>query len=123
MKIEVSVGEIVDKLSILQIKKNNIIDEVKLQNIIKEFNYLENIVFNELKIEKEDFDNLITINEKLWDIEDKIRNKEKNKSFDNEFIKLARSVYYTNDQRAEIKKNINLKYKSSFIEEKSYEKY
>lgn len=123
MKIEVSVGEIVDKLSILQIKKNNIIDEVKLQNIIKEFNYLENIVFNELKIEKEDFDNLITINEKLWDIEDKIRDKEKNKRFDNEFIELARSVYYTNDQRAEIKKHINLKYKSSFIEEKSYEKY
>lgn len=123
MKIEVSIGEIVDKLSILQIKKNNITDKIKLQNVIKEFNYLENIVFNKLKIEKEDFYNLIIINEKLWNIEDKIRNKEKNKIFDNEFIELARLVYHTNDQRAEIKKNINIKYKSSFIEEKSYEKY
>jgi hypothetical protein len=77
MKIEVSIGEIVDKLSILKIKKNNIKDELKLANVIKEYDYLHDIVFNELKIEVNDFLNLIIINERLWDIEDKIRDKEK----------------------------------------------
>lgn len=123
MKIEVSIGEIVDKLSILDIKKNNIKDELKLVNVINEYNYLRNIVFNELKIEESDFLNLVIINERLWDIEDKIRDKEKEKLFDNDFIELARSVYVTNDKRSEIKKNINLKYGSLFIEEKSYQKY
>ena len=123
MKIEVSIGEIVDKLSILEIKKNNIKDELKLVNVINEYNYLRNIVFNELKIEESDFLNLVIINERLWDIEDKIRDKEKEKLFDNDFIELARSVYVTNDKRSEIKKNINLKYGSLFIEEKSYQKY
>lgn len=123
MKIEVSIGEIVDKLSILQIKKNNIKDELKLINVINEYNYLNNIVFNELKIEESDFFNLVIINERLWDIEDKIRDKEKEKLFDNDFIELARSVYITNDKRSEIKKEINLKYCSLFIEEKSYQRY
>ena len=123
MKIEVSIGEIVDKLSILEIKKNNIKDELKLVNVINEYNYLRNIVFNELKIEESDFLNLVIINESLWDIENKIRDKENEKLFDNDFIELARSVYITNDKRSEIKKNINLKYGSLFIEEKSYQKY
>jgi hypothetical protein len=123
MKIEISIGEIVDKLSILQIKKNNIEDVVKLENINKEYDYLNDVVFNELKILKEDFFNLVLINETLWDIEDKIRFKERDKEFDNDFIELARSVYFTNDKRAEIKKEINLKYGSLFVEEKSYSKY
>jgi hypothetical protein len=123
MKIEISIGEIVDKLSILQIKKNNIEDVVKLENINKEYEYLNDVVFNELKISKEDFFNLVLINETLWDIEDKIRFKERDKEFDNDFIELARSVYFTNDKRAEIKKEINLKYGSLFVEEKSYSKY
>jgi hypothetical protein len=123
MKIEISIGEIVDKLSILQIKKNNIEDVVKLENINKEYDYLNDVVFNELKISKEDFFNLVLINETLWDIEDKIRFKERDKEFDNDFIELARSVYFTNDKRAEIKKEINLKYGSLFVEEKSYSKY
>jgi hypothetical protein len=123
MKIEVSIGEIVDKLSILQIKKNNITDSTKLVNILNEFTYLEDIVFNELKIDKDDFLELYVINLKLWNIEDAIRVKEKNKEFDKKFVDLARSVYINNDQRAEVKKSINIKYKSSFIEEKSYEKY
>ena len=123
MKIEISIGEIVDKLSILQIKKNNIEDVVKLENINKEYEYLNNVVFNELKISKEDFFNLVLINETLWDIEDKIRFKERDKEFDNDFVELARSVYFTNDKRAEIKKEINLKYGSLFVEEKSYSKY
>ena len=123
MKIEISIGESVDKLSILQIKKNNIQDVIKLENINKEHEYLNDVVFNELKISKEDFFNLVLINETLWDIEDKIRFKERDKEFDNDFVELARSVYFTNDKRAEIKKEINLKYGSLFVEEKSYSKY
>jgi hypothetical protein len=123
MEIKVSIGEIVDKLSILLIKKINIKDKEKLENITNEYNYLNNIVFNILKVSEDDFLNLVSINEKLWDIEDKIRDKERNKEFDNTFVELARAVYITNDKRAEIKKNINLKYKSNFVEEKSYNKY
>jgi len=123
MKIEVSIGEIVDKLSILRIKKNNISDSEKLKNVTTEYDYLYSIVFDELKIEESDFYNLVLINEKLWDIEDKLRDKERDKSFDYDFIELARSVYFTNDKRAEIKKEINLKYGSLFIEEKSYKEY
>lgn len=123
MKIEVSVGEIVDKLSILKIKKNNISDTTKLNNVIKEYDYLNDIVFNELKISKDDFLNLVLVNERLWDIEDKLRDKEREKSFDDDFVELARSVYFTNDKRAEIKKEINIKYGSLFVEEKSYKQY
>lgn len=123
MKIEISIGEIVDKLSILRIKKNNISDSEKLKNVTTEYDYLYSIVFDELKIEESDFYNLVLINEKLWDIEDKLRDKERDKSFDNDFIELARSVYFTNDKRAEIKKDINLKYGSLFVEEKSYKEY
>ncbi len=123
MKIEVSIGEIVDKLSILQIKTDFIKDEEKLANVKKEYDYLYDIVFNEMKIEQSDFLNMVTINKKLWDIEDNIRDKERIKSFDNEFIELARSVYFTNDKRAEIKKQINMKYGSLFVEEKSYSQY
>ena len=123
MNIEVSTGEIVDKLSIIQIKKNNIKDNEKLININKEYDYLYKIVFEDLKITKEDFYKLIWINEKLWKIEDDLRIKENKKEFDEEFIELARSVYYTNDERANIKKDINIKYKSDFVEEKSYNKY
>ena len=123
MNIEVSIGEIVDKLSILKIKKNNILDVIKLDNITTEYNYLNNIVFDQLKISEEDFFKLVLINEKLWKIEDDIRDMERSKNFDLEFIKLARDVYFTNDVRAEIKKEINLKYSSLFVEEKSYSKY
>jgi len=66
---------------------------------------------------------MIMVNEMLWNVEDSIRRKEKNKEFDQDFIEMARSVYITNDRRAEIKKNINLKYGSTFVEEKSYESY
>jgi hypothetical protein len=123
MKIEVSVGEIVDKLSILQIKTSMIKDQEKLVNVKKEYDYLSDIIFDELKIEHSDFFNLVVINSKLWEIEDRIRNKERDQEFDQDFIDLARSVYFTNDERAEIKKSINLKYGSYFVEEKSYEKY
>ena len=123
MEIEVSIGEIVDKLSILRIKKLNITDKDKLNNIIKEYDYLFEIVFNKLKIDSEDFNELQIINKSLWDIEDKIRDKERQKSFDEEFIELSRSVYIKNDLRSNIKKQINIKYGSSFVEEKSYKEY
>lgn len=125
MKIEVSIGEIVDKLSILEIKKSNISNSEKLKNIIKEYNYLFNVVENDLNFStKSDlYNELLTINKKLWDIEDDIRDKERDKSFDDVFISLARSVYYTNDERADVKKRINIKYGSDFVEEKSYNSY
>lgn len=125
MNIEVSHGEIVDKLTILQIKKKNITDPEKLVNIIKEYNYLISIVENDLGIStlSSDYLELLSVNEELWIIEDDIRDKERKKEFDENFIKLARSVYYTNDVRAKIKKDINLKYSSGFIEEKGYTQY
>lgn len=123
MEIEVSIGEIVDKLSILDIKMKNIEDIEKLKNIEKEFNYLNDIVFNKLKIEEVDYQRLVSINTKLWIIEDDIREKERCKEFDEIFIELARSVYFTNDERSVIKKDINLKYGSDFVEEKSYKEY
>ena len=123
MEIEVSIGEIVDKLSILRIKKNNITDEDKLVNINKEYDYLYHKVFQELKIDTSDFYEMIMVNEILWGVEDSIREKERNKEFDQDFIEMARSVYITNDRRAEIKKQINLKYGSLFVEEKSYKEY
>ena len=123
MRIEVSIGEIIDKLSILQIKISFIKDDEKLNNVKKEYDYLYNIVFNEMKIKQSDFSNMVDINQVLWKIEDDIRDKERDKVFDTEFIELARSVYTTNDKRAEIKKEINLKYGYLFIEEKSYSNY
>ena len=125
MNIEVSHGEIVDKLTILQIKKENITDPVKLDNIVKEYDYLLFIVENNLEISTEspEYLELLSINQELWVIEDDIRDKERIKEFDDDFIKLARSVYYTNDVRAKIKKEINLKYSSGFVEEKSYRQY
>lgn len=123
LMIEVSVGEVVDKYTILQIKRNKIRDEIKLKNINLEFEYLKDIVFNVLKITKEDVDYLVKINNLLWEIEDSIRIKDKNMEFDNEFIELAKNVYRYNDARFEIKNRINLLYGSRFIEVKSYEKY
>tara|TARA_R110000796_G_C14205540_1_gene392470 strand:+ start:76 stop:450 length:375 start_codon:yes stop_codon:yes gene_type:complete len=123
MRIEVSIGEIVDKLSILQIKLENITDEDKLVNIKKEFNYLYSIVFKDLKIQLEDYQPLLDINKELWGIEDDIRDEERAKRFEERFIEVARAVYFTNDKRSQIKKDINIKYGSEFVEEKSYQDY
>lgn len=125
MKIEVSIGEIVDKLSILKIKTENITDKVKLDNVVKEYEYLLGVVENDLNISTESdlYKELLSINKELWVIEDDIRDKERDKSFDDEFISLARSVYFTNDKRADVKKRINIEYGSDFVEEKSYNKY
>jgi len=125
MKIEVSVGEIVDKLSILHIKRENISNDEKLKNVITEYNYLLNVVENELNIstDSELYLELLNINKKLWTIEDDIRDLERNKNFGDSFIELARSVYFTNDKRAKVKKDINLIYGSELVEEKSYTSY
>ena len=122
-EIEVSIGEIVDKLSILRLKLLHISDKEKLKNVTKEYDYLYQIVFHKLKIDNSDFEKMVSINKILWDVEDRIREKEREKQFDSDFIEMARTVYITNDQRAEIKKEINTKYGSSFVEEKSYSDY
>jgi len=125
MNIQISNAEILDKLSILEIKLNKIKDKNKLINIIKELEYIQNNCMYLLKnpLIYNLYQDLQKTNKILWNIENKIRLKEKEKKFDQEFISLARSVYITNDKRAKIKKNINLITESNFIEEKSYEQY
>ena len=122
MNIEVSHGEIVDKLTILQIKKENITDPIKLDNIVKEYDYLLSVVENDLgiSIESPEYLELLSINKELWVIEDDIRDKERIKEFDDEFINLARNVYKQNDKRALLKREINRILISELIEEKSY---
>lgn len=124
MKIEISIGELVDKVSILSIKSEKIKFEEKLKNIRKEFDLLNKSMEEiGISIDSEDFKKLKKVNLQLWDIEDKIRKKETDKEFDDEFISLARSVYFINDERAAIKKRINLKFGSELIEEKEYARY
>ena len=118
-------GEILDKFSILTIKQNQITDFNKLNNIKTEINILSSIVkeiIDTYSLQKL-YNTLQSVNQKLWDVEDNIRIKEKNKEFDDDFIQLARNVYKTNDERADIKKQINHISCSEIIEEKSYEKY
>jgi hypothetical protein len=125
MNIEISNGDLIDKLTILEIKKDYITDKIKLQNIYKEYQYIKNCTIELLNYQTIYllYTKLKQINLQLWQIEDHIRIKEKNKIFDQEFIDLARKVYMTNDERANIKKQINIDSNSSFIEEKSYEQY
>ncbi|GGZ61713.1 hypothetical protein GCM10008101_14800 [Lysobacter xinjiangensis] len=124
--VPVSFGELLDKIAILQIKSERMKDETKLANVRKELVALEktwmahpaaghDIV--QLRAQ------LKAVNERLWEIEDDIRVKEKQQAFDAEFIRLARAVYFENDERARIKKDINLALGSSYVEEKSYEDY
>lgn len=123
MQVEVSLGEVVDKYTILLIKERMITDHGKLLNVTKERQYLEDVLKHENFSDKEMLDRLSLVNEKLWHIEDQIRIKESMKLFDDEFIELARSVYRTNDERARIKRLINDSCESNFVEEKQYAKY
>ena len=123
MKVEISNGELVDKYTILEIKLSKITDDEKLENIRKEKDSLFESVKSIIDFSSELFLSLKKVNEKLWDIEDKIREKERVKEFDDTFIELARSVYHTNDIRANLKKQINIATCSHLIEEKSYEHY
>ena len=128
MKVEVSDGEILDKLSILEIKLDKIENVQKLANIQKEYNTLKETI-GEPPWYEHIFRNygfywqLKEINETLWEIEDEIRIKEKKQEFDSQFVELARLVYKTNDKRAQIKKEINIHTESNLLEEKSYEDY
>lgn len=122
MLIEVSIGEVLDKMSILTIKLNKIQDSEKLRNVAKELSHLNKKVERGM-IEDGLYEALCGVNGKLWDVEDKLREHEREQNFNYTFVELARSVYHLNDTRARIKKEINLKYGSDFIEEKSYEKY
>ena len=121
----VSLGELIDKISILQIKKKNIFDISKIKLINEELELLEQTLSSQVNDNKvNDFlDELVKINLELWKIEDNIRDCERNKKFDQIFIDLARSVYITNDKRSEIKLKINNYFGSKIVEVKSYEKY
>ena len=123
MKIEVSNGEIVDKLTIIEIKLENIKDEQKLVNLKAEFDVLDQAVKSIIAKDHPFYRELLNINKQLWDIEDRIRELEKAKDFGAEFIEVARSVYFTNDKRSEVKRQINQLTNSSLMEEKSYEDY
>ena len=121
----VSLGELVDKVSILIVKQKNIKDQNKLSEVKKELNFLQETLIKHVKnSEIESYlNNLIQINSKLWMIEDDIRDCERKKQFDQKFIELARSVYFTNDKRANLKLDINRKFGSELVEVKSYEEY
>jgi hypothetical protein len=123
MKIEVSNGEIIDKLTIIQIKLERITDEKKLANLQKEYKLLLEASSGILDTSDDLYKALYNVNCELWDIEDHIRDLERSKDFGNDFIETARSVYFKNDLRSEIKREINIKTSSGLIEEKSYEKY
>ena len=124
--VPVSFGELLDKISILQIKAERMSDEAKLANVRRELSALEKAWMAHpaagsdiARLRAE----LKAVNERLWDIEDQVRLKEKAQAFDQDFVELARSVYLQNDERARIKKAINLALGSSYVEEKSYQDY
>ena len=126
LQVPVSVGEVLDKITILQIKLAHISNAAKRANIQNELDALLPLVADDAFTTDQMqalMAELKSVNEALWDIEDDIREKEAAKSFDAEFIRLARAVYITNDKRAEIKKQINLATGSALVEEKSYESY
>ena len=121
----ISLGELVDKISILMIKKKNISDSIKLQHVNKELEFLQKTLKKYISDDEinEFLLKLVNINSKLWDIEDDIRECERKKLFDQTFIDLARSVYFTNDERALVKNDINKTFGSELVEVKSYEEY
>lgn len=121
-KIPISIGELFDKFSILDIKMEKIKEPEKLIHVKTELEYLKPYL-RKYDITEELYTNLKNVNKSLWDIEDKLRIKEKNKEFDDGFIKLSRSVYFTNDKRSEIKKNINIFFNSNIVEVKEYTDY
>ncbi|KQZ74666.1 hypothetical protein I6J77_07235 [Rhodanobacter sp. FDAARGOS 1247] len=122
----VSYGELIDKITILEIKSRRIADEAKLANVRNELDLLNATWANDAASQTDISDErarLLAVNELLWDIEDQIRLKERAQAFDQEFIELARAVYFRNDERAAFKREINLKLGSQLVEEKSYQDY
>ncbi|GAA0888464.1 DUF6165 family protein [Rhodanobacter soli] len=122
----VSYGELIDKITILEIKSRRIADAAKLANVRNELDLLNATWAGDAASQTDISDaraRLLAVNELLWDIEDRIRLKERAQAFDAEFIELARSVYFRNDERAAFKREINLKLGSQLVEEKSYQDY
>ncbi|WNL47959.1 DUF6165 family protein [Dyella sp. BiH032] len=126
IQVPVSFGELIDKITILEIKSKQMTDPAKLANVRNELDQL-NATWSAHSASKTDIADerarLLKVNELLWDIEDRIRLKEKAQAFDQEFIELARAVYFRNDERAAVKREINLKLGSQLVEEKSYQDY
>lgn len=126
IRVPISPGELVDKITILEIKSARMTEPAKLTNVRIELALLQD-TWNGSAFASTDIASqwaaLRAINEKLWDIEDLIRDKERARTFDQEFIELARAVYITNDERAAVKREINTRLGSNIIEEKSYAKY
>ncbi len=124
MKIDVSNGELVDKVTILSIKLNKFESREKRQNVQKEFDLLyQSMASIGITEDTSEFQDLFKVNLMLWEIEDQIRMKEAHQEFDDEFIHLARKVYFENDKRSEIKRKINIATDSKLIEEKEYVEY
>jgi len=123
MKIEVSNGEIIDKLTIIEIKLERITDAGKTANLRKEYDILDKAASKIIKRSDALYSELYRVNCELWDIEDRIRDMERTKNFGPDFIETARQVYIKNDLRSDIKRKINLSTGSGLIEEKSYDKY
>jgi predicted nuclease with TOPRIM domain len=123
MKIEVSNGEIIDKLTIIRIKLERIKDKGKQINLKKEYDELSKVASSIISTSDILYKSLYEVNCELWDIENHIRDLERKNEFGNDFIKTARAVYVKNDKRSELKREINFKTSSGLIEEKSYEKY
>jgi len=123
MKIEVSNGEIIDKLTIIQIKLERIKDKTKLGNLQKEYKILAEASSSIISMDDPLYIALYKVNCDLWDIEDRIRDFERKKNFADDFVSTAREVYMKNDKRSELKREINIRISSGLIEEKSYEKY
>ncbi len=126
LRVNISLGELIDKITILEIKAECIQDQIKLANVTKELTVLTEAL-NNLNLPEAKLapfhQHLKKINQTLWKIEDDIRDKEAAKEFDDAFIELARLVYITNDQRAAVKKDINVTFGSALVEEKSYKNY
>ena len=124
--VPISPGELIDKISILEIKSQRMTDPEKIQNVRAELSLLNDTwrasEYAASDIRKQ-WTDLREVNGKLWDIEDRIRDKERDGVFDAEFVELARSVYFTNDERAALKKSINTQLGSALVEEKSYAEY
>jgi hypothetical protein len=126
LRVDVSAGEFLDKMTILEIKSERIPDPEKLENVKRELDLLRDTwaasPLSQADV-REDVAALKKVNESLWDIEDRIRRCESAQTFDDDFVRLARSVYQLNDERAAIKRRLNLRLKSTLVEEKSYPDY
>lgn len=123
MNIEVSNGEFIDKLTIIQIKLERIKDKAKLVNLKKKYDEMISAASSIISITDTLYKALYEVNCELWDIEDHIRDLERNKDFGDDFITTARAIYFQNDKRTEIKREINIITSSVLIEEKSYKRY